>query len=135
MVKALTISNILELCLIRSSRAILIILFYWEISRSDRECVSFRQLRTQTQRLLGSVALKPNANCQFNLLVPIESLRLKWPLKLHCLGSSDFLWLCTSNSIRRLQKKRSVSIGNELKRCMQPLCLKSSSDCFARILF
>ena len=71
----------------------------------------------------------------FPLLILIESLRLKWPLKLHCLGSSDFLRLYTSNSIRRLQKKRSVSIGNELKRCMQPLCLKSSSDCFGRILF
>ena len=34
----------------------------------------------------------------------------------------------------KIAKKRSVYIANELKRCMQPLCLKSSSDCFGRIL-
>ena len=40
------------------------------------EFVSFCQCQTQTQRLLGSVALKPYANCQFDHLVPIESLAI-----------------------------------------------------------
>jgi hypothetical protein len=35
------------------------------------------------------------------------------------LDSSDFFRLCTPNFIRKLQKKKSVSNGNELKKCAQ----------------
>ena len=64
-----------------------------------------RQCQTQTQRLLGSIALKPYAICQFDLLVPIEALRLKWLLKLYCLKSSDYSQLCTVDSIQKLQTR------------------------------
>ena len=55
----------------------------------------------------------------FPYLILIEPLRLKWPLKLYCLNSSDFFRLCTLNSIQKLQKKKSVSNGNEIVKCMQ----------------
>jgi len=35
------------------------------------------------------------------------------------LASSDFFQLCTLDFIRKLQKKKSVSNGNELEKCMQ----------------
>jgi len=35
------------------------------------------------------------------------------------LNSSGFFRLCTLNSIQKLQKKKSVSNGNELEKCMQ----------------
>jgi hypothetical protein len=35
------------------------------------------------------------------------------------LDSSDCFRLCPLDSIRKLQKKKSVSNGNELKKCMQ----------------
>ena len=72
--------------------------------QSDREFDSFHQRQIQTQRLLGSVALKPYANCQFDLLIQIESLRLKWLLKLYCLDLSDCFRFCTFNFIQKLQK-------------------------------
>ncbi|MDA7777495.1 hypothetical protein N8912_04580, partial [Rhodobacteraceae bacterium] len=39
-------------------------------------------------------------------------------LKLYCLKSSDYSQLCTLDSIQKLQKKKSVSNGNELKKCV-----------------
>jgi hypothetical protein len=38
---------------------------------------------------------------------------------MYCLDSSDFFRLDTLNSIRKLQKKKSVSNGNEFKKCMK----------------
>ena len=51
----------------------------------------------------------------FPLFIQIESLQSKWSLKLYCLDSSDFSQLFTLNSIQNLQKKKTVSSGNELK--------------------
>ena len=40
-------------------------------------------------------------------------------MKLYFLVSSDCVRLCTLDSIQKLQKKKSVSNGNELKKIMQ----------------
>jgi len=68
--------------------------------------------------MVGSVALKPYANCQFDHLVRIVSLQSKWSLKLYCLDSSDCFPFCTLDSNQNLQKKKSVSNRNEMKNCI-----------------
>ena len=40
-------------------------------------------------------------------------------MKLYCLESSDFFPLFPPNSIQKLQKKKSVSNRNELKKCIR----------------
>jgi hypothetical protein len=52
-----------------------------------------------------------------NLNTGKSTLALKLRLKMYCLDLSDFFPLFPPNSIQKLQKKKSVSNGNELKKC------------------
>jgi len=54
-----------------------------------------------------------------NLNTGKSTLALKLRLKMYCLDLSDFFPLFPPNSIQKLQKKKSVSNGNEFKKCMQ----------------
>ena len=65
-----------------------------------------------------------------NLNTGKSTLALKLRLKMYCLDLSDFFPLFPPNSIQKLQKKKSVSNGNEIKKCMP---LEQMANCPAKI--